>query len=47
VDTFSKEARAKFNQSLQTNLLIQQNVRQAYSALSPLLQTAYKGGTTS
>ncbi|STX81267.1 putative conjugative transfer protein TraH [Legionella busanensis] len=44
VEDFSKESRARFNQSMQTNTLIHENVKQAFSALSPLLQSAYKEG---
>lgn len=44
VEDFSKESRERFNQSMQTNALIQDNVKQAFSALSPMLQTAFKAG---
>lgn len=47
VDEFSRESRERFNQSMQTNVLIQQNVKQAFSALSPMLQSAYKEGIQS
>lgn len=42
VEGFAKESRARLNQSLQTNHLIQANVKQAYQSLSPLLQRAYQ-----
>lgn len=42
-ESFSSEARERFNQALKTNQLIQTNVKQALSALNPMLRNAYKG----
>lgn len=47
VDDFSKESRERFNQTMQSNALIQENVKQAFSALSPMLQSAYHEGDKS
>lgn len=47
VDDFSRESRERFNQSMQTNVLIQQNVKQAFSSLSPMLQSAFNSGVQS
>ena len=41
--SFSSEARESFNQALKTNQLIQNNVKQALSALTPMLRNSYKG----
>ena len=41
VDNFNKESRERFNMALQTNTLVQNNVKQALSSLTPLLKQAY------
>lgn len=43
VDKFSTESRERFNAALQTNELVRNNVKQALSALTPTLRTAYYG----
>ncbi|HHF7349648.1 TPA: conjugal transfer protein TraH [Legionella feeleii] len=43
VDHFNAETRARFNQALKTNQLVQTNVKQALSALTPMLKQAYIG----
>ncbi|CAM3672413.1 putative conjugative transfer protein TraH (plasmid) [Legionella longbeachae NSW150] len=43
VARFSTESRERFNAALQTNELIRNNVKQALSALTPTLRTAYYG----
>ncbi len=43
VDHFNAESRARFNGALKTNQLVQANVKQALSALNPMLKSAYNG----
>lgn len=43
VDHFNAESRARFNTALQTNQLVQNNVKQAFNALTPMLRQAYTG----
>ena len=43
VDNFGSESRERFNAALQTNQLVQDNVKQAFSALNPMLRSAYQG----
>ncbi|WP_064115048.1 conjugal transfer protein TraH, partial [Legionella bozemanae] len=43
VARFGTESRERFNAALQTNELIRNNVKQALSALTPTLRTAYYG----
>lgn len=43
VTRFSSESRERFNAALQTNELVRSNVKQALSALTPTLRTAYYG----
>lgn len=43
VDNFSAESRERFNAALNTNQLVQNNVKQALSALNPMLRSAYHG----
>lgn len=44
VDNFNAETRARFNSALTTNQLVQNNVKQALSALTPILRQSYTGG---
>lgn len=44
VDNFNAETRARFNAALATNQLVQNNVKQALSALTPILRQSYNGG---
>lgn len=44
VDNFNEETRARFNSALATNQLVQNNVKQALSALTPILRQSYTGG---
>lgn len=44
VDNFNAETRARFNSALVTNQLVQNNVKQALSALTPILRQSYTGG---
>lgn len=44
VDNFNTETRARFNSALQTNQLVQNNVKQALNALTPMLRQSYAGG---
>ena len=41
---FNAETRARFNSALTTNQLVQNNVKQALSALTPMLRQSYTGG---
>lgn len=41
VDNFENESRARFNAALQTNQLVQNNVKQALGALNTMLKNAY------
>ena len=43
VDHFNSESRARFNTALKTNELVQNNVKQALNALTPMLRQAYAG----
>ena len=43
VDQFNADARARFNAALQTNQLVQHNVKQALNSLTPMLRQAYRG----
>lgn len=43
VDHFGAESRARFNQAMKTNELIQKNASIAVNALTPLLKSAYQG----
>lgn len=43
VDQFNSDARARFNAALQTNQLVQHNVKQALNSLTPMLRQAYRG----
>ena len=43
VDHFNAESRARFNTALKTNQLVQNNVKQALNALTPMLRQAYVG----
>jgi conjugative transfer pilus assembly protein TraH len=43
VTHFGTESRERFNSALHTNQLIRNNVKQALSALTPMLRTAYYG----
>lgn len=45
VDHFNAESRARFNSALKTNQLVQNNVKQALNALTPMLRQAYSGDT--
>ena len=45
VDHFNAESRARFNSALKTNQLVQNNVKQALNALTPMLRQAYIGDT--
>ncbi len=42
-ESISSKEREKFNQALKTNQLIQNNVKQALSALNPMFRKAYNG----
>lgn len=44
VDNFNAETRARFNAALATNQLVQNNVKQALSTLTPILRQSYTGG---
>ena len=44
-DHFNAESRARFNAALQTNQLVQNNVKQALNALTPMLRKAYVGAS--
>lgn len=46
VDNFNAETRARFNAALTTNQLVQNNVKQALSALTPMLRQSYTGGAS-
>lgn len=46
VDNFNAETRARFNAALTTNKLVQNNVKQALSALTPMLRQSYTGGAS-
>ena len=43
VDQFNGDSRARFNSALETNQLVQNNVKQALSTLTPMLRQAYAG----
>ena len=43
-DNFNAETRARFNAALATNQLVQNNVKQALSTLTPILRQSYTGG---
>lgn len=43
VDQFNGDARARFNTALETNQLVQNNVKQALNTLTPMLRQAYQG----
>ncbi|MAY13709.1 MAG: hypothetical protein CMI06_00040 [Oceanospirillaceae bacterium] len=43
VDEFAKESRAKLNQVLMTNQLIENNIKKGLSALPAMLRVAYQG----
>lgn len=45
VDHFNSESRERFNTALKTNQLVQNNVKQALNALTPMLRQAYIGDT--
>ena len=44
VEHFNSDTRARFNSALTTNQLVQNNVKQALSALNPILRQTYTGG---
>ena len=43
VDNFNTDSRSRFNAALQTNQLVQNNVKQALNTLTPMLRQAYVG----
>ncbi|RUQ96660.1 conjugal transfer protein TraH [Legionella septentrionalis] len=43
VEHFNTESRDRFNTALKTNELVRNNIRQALSALTPMLRLAYEG----
>ena len=43
VDNFNADSRARFNAAMNTNQLVQNNVKQALNALTPMLRQAYTG----
>ena len=43
VDNFNTDSRSRFNAALQTNQLVQNNVKQALNTLTPMLRQAYGG----
>lgn len=43
VEHFNSESRERFNSALKTNALVRNNVKQALSALTPILRQAYTG----
>lgn len=45
VSDYAKETREKFNSALQTNQLIQNNVKQSIQSLAPVLKQTYKGAS--